>query len=261
MFGFRTRPIFYAALLLISLIGAIGYWWFFGWYRFANISVEDSLALASTDFSQPVDALLRAGGCENSLRLHSLELEGHPTGELIVADNCRLVTRSPWMVDENHAWPFGYGVLNVLMFVRSRSYVQQHGLSDFKYDNTAVPLSFIGRELYARYEVKGFDDGSSLHFWVQGSGNGKRLTNHFHGVPLVAGAEGIHESVIDIGDASQYRCLGATARKAKMYGRDQSADEVLRDVNVDFGYVRLVNSGIKEGRPGAEFVILGMTIR
>lgn len=257
----RAKTILLVAFVLLSVFGAVVYWWFFGLYRFAGYFGVAKAPSQWVGLPRKDDALLWADICSNSLKLHSLEVADPTTGGLITPNNCRLITRSPWVVDRNHSWPFGHGVLNVLMFSRARGYVRRHGLGVFGYDDTTVPLSLVGRKLYVRYQVKGLADGSSLHFWIQGGDDETRYANYVHRSSLPVDSDGVHGYVIDIGDASQFNCLGATFRKAKMYGCNQSAAEVLRDINVDFGFIRMVRSGPEQGRTGAEFAVLQMTIR
>ena len=237
---------------------------FFGPFRvfpFLGITLSSLLPL---DKSRSSNQQILLDPCLNNLGLRSLESRGLVVPRLKASrDTCSLVTSAPWLEDKNHAWP-GIGTVNVLYAGWVRSYVQDKQayslIGGWAINND---LNLANKKLELRYLSRGLDDGSSVHFWFQGRMPYGRVFNYIHVTPLPT-SEVPTAFALDLSQPGKYRCLGSAfkRRQLKVYGCDVPSDVALRNVNMDFGFLRIVgNSAYPSGVPGSSFEILSLQIK
>ena len=202
--------------------------------------------------------------CLNNLNLHSLEQRSFgKTRRKVILHTCSLVTSAPWFEDGNHEWP-GIGLVNVLFAGWTKSYVQENKLDNllggWASDND---VNLATKKLKVTYVTRGLDDGSSVHFWFQGKASYGRVYNYMHVTPL-PNSEIPATFTLDLSVPSDYQCLGSVLkpRKLLLYGCDIPSDIAMRNVNIDFGFLRIVGkSAYPSGKAGSSFEILGLEIK
>jgi hypothetical protein len=70
--------------------------------------------------------------------------------------------------------------------------------------------------------------------------------------------------ILDLSRPGDYQCLGAVfkPRQLLLYGCDVPSDIAMRNVNIDFGFLRIVGkSAYPSGMPGRSFEIFGFEIK
>jgi len=261
---FRSRV---AITCLFGLITLILYFYYFGLYRFSIVLPQQAVRLSAAlehrhmaHKSIVLDTFDKEGKCSNSMNFYTLEAARHGVIQNFEKETCGLKTASPWFIDYNHAWPFGRGVINVLF----ATYVKEYdGRFKYKYgfDNSSSRLSFEDRKLFMQYSTSGLNDGSSINFWFQTQGAYGRVNNYIHvdAVPIIDSQ--LLEHKIDISNSNKYICIGSIYRRARTYGCDVSPHQALKDVRINFGFIRMTKSADPQGRPNAEFVLHKFEIR
>jgi hypothetical protein len=264
----RLEKIFWSRVAIICIFGLIFlmlYLYYFGLYRFSIVLPQQEVRLSAaiehrymTHKSIVLDTFDKEGKCSNSINFYTLEAARHGVIQNFEKETCGLKTTSPWFIDLNHAWPFGRGVVNVLFASYVKGY---HGHFKYGFDNSSSKLSFEDRKLLIQYSTSGLNDGSSINFWFQTQGDYGRINNYIHvdAVPIIDSDLLEHE--IDISNSSKYICIGSIYRRAPTYGCDLSPHQALKDVRINFGFIRMTKSADPQGRPNAEFVLHKFEIR
>lgn len=234
-----------------------------GPFRFFSFPGIFPSSFHSVDRSKLSNQRIVLNPCLNNLNLHSLERRSFgKSRRKVLFNTCSLVTSAPWFEDGNHEWP-GIGSVNVVFAGWIRSYVQENKIEKLIGGWAADEyVNLSNKKLKVTYKTRGLEDGSSIHFWFQGKMSYGRVYNYMHATPL-PNSEVPATVTLDLSRPEDYQCLGAVfkLRQLLLYGCDIPPDIAMRNVNHDFGFLRVTgNSAYPSGMPGSSFELLGLKI-
>jgi hypothetical protein len=139
-------------------------------------------------------------------------------------------------IDENHKFP-GIGKINVLAWTDA---------NELNLKNSKI-----------HFEYKSSLPNSRLHFWFQVKRKNKRIANFMSTLPIFEFStfrNGYYLVNIPIGQVD-FKCMGTSFLKRRVYGCDISLEEALMNVNVNFGLVNLLSDSYKDNCTHVNLVI------
>lgn len=140
-------------------------------------------------------------------------------------NNIEILGKLP--IDRNHEFP-GIGKINVLAWA------------------DANDLNFINSRIH--FEYKSSLPNTSMYFWFQVKRENKRFANFMSALPISEFStyqNGFYYVNIPIGQID-FKCMGTSFLKRRVYGCDISLEEALGNVNVDFGIINLLNDSYND---------------
>lgn len=140
-------------------------------------------------------------------------------------NNFEILGKSP--IDLNHKFP-GTGKINVLAWTDAKE------------------LNFKNYQIH--FEYKSSLPNTSLHFWFQVKRKNKRITNFMSSLPISEFSthqNGFYYVNIPIGQVD-FKCMGTSFLKRRVYGCDTSLEEALGNVNVNYGIINLLSNSYND---------------
>lgn len=130
-------------------------------------------------------------------------------------------------IDENHMFP-GVGKINVVAWI---------DIKELNLHNSILQLEF-----------KTIDSNLNLHFWFQVKRESKRFANFMTVEPISRYSifrNGFYVVKLPINQV-QFKCMGTSFLKRRVYDCDIPVEDALSNVNVDFGIINLVNDSFND---------------
>lgn len=124
-------------------------------------------------------------------------------------------------IDKNHIFP-GIGKINVVAWI---------DINELNLHNSILQLEFQTN-----------DSNLNLHFWFQVKRENKRIANFMTVEPISKYSifrNGFYVVKLPINQV-QFKCMGTSFLKRRVYGCDISINEALDNVNLDFGLINLI---------------------
>jgi hypothetical protein len=147
-----------------------------------------------------------------------------------------LISRSPWGIDSNHAFP-GAGYLN-LLFILFTAPQPDPGpayaplLANNRFIDGGYPTDFRNAKITARLKGEVNLKGAQLLLHCQSTVGDKAINFVLTGQPFVVTPDWTEQTVHLTTEPAQWLCLGARHDMNDVYGCGEIED-VLHDVNID----------------------------
>jgi hypothetical protein len=144
-------------------------------------------------------------------------------------------------IDKNHIFP-GIGKINVVAWI---------DIHELNLHNSIL-----------QFELQANDSSLNLHFWFQVKRENKRIANFMTVEPISKYSvfrNGFYVVNLPINQV-QFKCMGTSFLKRRVYGCDIPLEEALSNVNVDFGFINLLSDSYNDNCTYVNLIIRNINL-